>query len=198
MIYFTADTHFSHEKILEYCVRPFETVEEMDDAIIENWNEVVRPEDTVYHLGDFTLMGYQAKSLFQLLSGTKYIVPGGHDWRWLKHRSQSYINLSAYAEANVHILPPLHSLEIKTSGKYPQVVVLCHYPMARWDRSHYGSIHLHGHTHGTLPSGKIWSFSRSGDTRLPPKERNGFRYDVGVDTNNFTPVSLDEILRRMG
>ena len=54
-IFFTADTHFGHANIIKYCHRPFATVEEMDDALVRNWNAVVSPDATVFHLGDFAL-----------------------------------------------------------------------------------------------------------------------------------------------
>ena len=55
MIFFTSDTHFNHKAIISYCSRPFESVEEMNDRLIDNWNQVVKPSDTVYHLGDFDI-----------------------------------------------------------------------------------------------------------------------------------------------
>lgn len=55
MIWFTADTHFGHKNILEYSARPFSTVEEMDEALISNWNNKVASDDEIYHLGDVAL-----------------------------------------------------------------------------------------------------------------------------------------------
>jgi calcineurin-like phosphoesterase family protein len=178
-IWFTADSHFSHVNILKYCDRPFRDVAEMDRAMVERWNAVVRPDDTVYHLGDFTLGGWYdiTRPLLDELNGHIKIVPGGHDWRWLPD-----------ADGRLEVLPPLMTLEFDVGEKYPLVVVLCHYPMLSWDRSHYGSIHLHGHSHGTIPD------SRSSDVKMPPGQRRGFRLDVGVDCHHFSPVNLAEIL----
>jgi len=182
--WFTADTHFGHTNVIKFCNRPFSSVEDMDDALINNWNSVVKSEDVVYHLGDFTLKNLKEfKSYCRRLSGNILIVPGGHDHRWIEQsKSSSYVdNLSAICytiEGTVRLMSPLLSLELNNEDSdYPSVIVLCHYAMRVWDRSHYGSIHLYGHSHGNLP---------------PIKNT----MDVGVDVNNFYPISLEEVLER--
>ena len=68
--WFTADTHFGHANVIRYCERPFASVQEMDDVLIENWNYIIKPKDTVYHLGDFTLAGKEkANDYFSRLNG---------------------------------------------------------------------------------------------------------------------------------
>jgi len=172
-VFFMADNHFSHVNILKFCNRPFANVREMDAEMVRRWNEVVRDDDVVYHLGDFTL-GANA-GWFRRLRGTVKVVPGGHDKRWLRqHAKNPYRTASGKI---VEVLPPLFTLEIPR-GKRPLVVALCHYPMLSWDRSHHGSIHLHGHSHGKIPA------ETSG---------KGVRIDVGVDVWNFRPVSLGEV-----
>lgn len=179
--FFTADHHLGHANIIRFCSRPFANVGEMDQALIDAWNAVVGPEDIVYHLGDFTLADSLSPWIHALRFGALKIVPGGHDWRWMKHFDQSL----GY---RIEILPPLVTLEFPSGGKYPRVVVLCHYPMLSWDRSHYGSLHLHGHSHGTIPD------DVSGDIQLPPGRQKGRRIDVGVDRWNFAPVPLEALL----
>lgn len=78
--FYTSDTHFGHERILELCERPFSDVTRMNEALIERWNNVVQPEDTVYHLGDVAL-GKIAESLplISRLNGYKILVLGNHD-----------------------------------------------------------------------------------------------------------------------
>jgi len=78
-------------------------------------------------------------------------------------------------------LPPLVTLELPeySNGQHPQALVLCHYPLARWDRSHYGSWHLHGHCHGNYHA------------------LDGFIFDVGVDNCNFEPISLGDVVSQM-
>jgi len=172
-IWFTSDNHFSHSNILKFCNRPFANVQEMNAEMVRRWNEDVRDDDVVYHLGDFTLSANAG--WFRRLRGTVRVVPGGHDKRWLKqHAKNPYRTASGKI---VEILPPLFTLEVPR-GKRPLVVALCHYPMLSWDRSHHGSIHLHGHSHGVAVS----------DDRYK-------RIDVGVDAWGFMPVSLEEIER---
>ena len=170
-VWFTADTHFGHANVIRYCERPFSSLQEMDDTLIRNWNQVVHPEDTVYHLGDFTLAGTEeAHHYFSQLNGTISIIPGGHDKRWL-HKWEYVPGLGQ----SVAILPPLHTIRLSISGlEQPQLIVLCHYSMRVWDRSHYGSWHLYGHSHGNLP---------------PLKNS----LDVGVDCWDYRPVSAQII-----
>ena len=167
--FFTSDQHFGHGNIIEYCQRPFATVVEMDEAMIGCWNAVVDPSDIVFHLGDFTLSGEsEAVLYFEQLNGRIFILsnPWHHDKYWLKS-----IPIDLY-KSKIKFLPPMHVYE------YTPPIVLCHYPLAVWDRKHYGSWHLHGHSHG-----------RYKDV--------GFIMDVGVDANGFTPVSIYEVKNYM-
>ncbi|MBP3886841.1 MAG: metallophosphoesterase, partial [Cellulosilyticum sp.] len=83
-IWVTSDTHFDHKNIIKYCNRPFRTVDEMNNAIWQNWNSVVDVDDIVYHLGDFALGpsdGYirRVNNLLGVLNGKIYLVKGNHD-----------------------------------------------------------------------------------------------------------------------
>lgn len=172
----TADQHFSHKNIIRYTGRPFTSLENMHLALIRRWNEKVKPEDTVYVLGDFCLGNYsQFCQVVKELNGFLRIVPGGHDHRWILGYHQDF---TARLENKVELLDPLVTLEVpefKLKDR-PGVIVLSHYALRIWDRSHYGSLHLYGHSHGTLP----------------PLGRS---MDVGIDTNNFYPYSLKDIIR---
>ena len=184
MIFFTADQHFGHENIIRYCHRPFSTVEQMDHVMIDRWNELVRPGDTVYHLGDFTLLDKSAaRQYFARLNGIIYVLynPWHHDKRWLPTHNRGIVpDCGTLQGIAIGLRPPIHVLEFPElgDGKHPLAVVLCHYPLAEWERKHYGSIHLHGHSHGKYHAeDRIW--------------------DIGVDANHFMPVSLDLIYARM-
>ena len=81
-VWFIADTHFGHSKIIEYCNRPFPNADIMDFNMIQRWNEVVRKDDKVYHLGDFALGNKeQVASIVEQLNGKIYLVKGNHDTR---------------------------------------------------------------------------------------------------------------------
>lgn len=168
-IFFTADHHFGHENIIRYCERPFRDAAHMDAEMVRRWNEAVSHDDVVYHLGDFTLSGRKAAmNYLRRLDGMILILryPRHHDHRWLPSESSRFWTRTS----TVGFLPPL---EVLTMKDYPPIT-LCHYPMARWNRSHYGAWHLHGHSHGKF-------------------QGEGKMMDIGVDTWNFAPVSLAEI-----
>ena len=159
MIFFTADTHFNHTNIIAYSKRPFRSVKEMDEKIIENWNSVVKTEDIVYHLGDFCFG--DAQQYLKRLNGKIIRIKGSHD----KDIQQPYI---------IQFYPS----ELKDEYNNKRQIVLCHYSMRSWDKSHYASWMLFGHHHGGL-------------------EPYGLSFDVGVDTNNFYPYSLKDIENKM-
>jgi calcineurin-like phosphoesterase family protein len=168
VIWFTSDTHYDHANIIKYSKRPFADVEEMNEALVVAWNAVVRPGDTVYHLGDFGCVKDPARAgrFASRLMGDKYLVWGNHD-RKLRSRR----------EFTDHWVQCFDLHEDVFAG---QRAVLCHYAMRTWNASHRGSYQLHGHSHGSLP-------------KLP-----GYRQlDVGVDCWNYAPVSFDEIHRQL-
>ena len=176
-IFVTADHHFGHANIIRFVNRPFANVDEMDQGMIDAWNAVVGWDDEVYHLGDFTLGDSLSPWIHALQFGTLKIVPGGHDWRWLKKADHNDL-----WNRNIEVISPLHSLELPSGEKYPKIVVLCHYPMAasHWDRAHYGSFHFYGHTHGRF-------------------YQEGKALDVGVDNiyrlyGEFRPILIDDAL----
>ena len=174
-IWFSADHHFGHRNILKYCNRPFATIQEMDEALVSEWNSVVRPEDSVFHLGDLSFKSSpQVAELFKQLNGWIRVLgnPWHHDARWQK-----------ISEFRGTILPPLVVLEGNKLGIQAPCIVLCHYPFAEWDRKRYGSYHLHGHCHNGYSG-------------------NGLIMDVGVDHAaslglGYRPFSLDEVLTFM-
>lgn len=179
MIFFTADLHLGHDNIRKYTNRPFSTVEEMDAKLIENWNRVVKPKDTVYILGDFAyrnsthgLAWYRWQ-----LHGEAILVVGNHDdLRAIRRAGEEWVQQGALRVPRP-LFKEIHP-GLTTFRQGDIFIVLSHYAMRSWDRSHFNSWHLFGHTHG----------------RLPPY---GKSFDVGVDCQNFTPLSLDEVIEKM-
>ena len=135
-IFFTSDHHFGHRAILTYAKRPWDTVEEMDEALIKAWNDVVGPNDYVYHLGDFSFHKKdRTLSILCRLNGIKCLVQGNHDEKRVKGELRDLW----------HWVKPYYELKVDS-----RKIVLCHYPFDTWNKAHYGSWHLHGHCHNTL------------------------------------------------
>lgn len=176
MIFYTSDLHLGHKNILNYEKRPFKTVEEMDNFLIGAWNCVVGRDDTVYVVGDFSLKG--AKKVIDYidnLNGNIFFINGNHD-RFLG-QEEFYRWLTTHPESE-RILGCAKMLEIKDEDRE---VVLCHYPLLYWDgQDDRGSYHIYGHMH----------------SRVDKQHTHPDAFNVGVDVNNFRPVTLDQLLER--
>src|SRR5262245_34542604 len=159
-VWFTADHHFGHARIIVLAGRPFASVEEMDEAMVARWNERVASGDLVYHLGDFAFADHNP--YLSRLKGQKRLVRGNHDHSSRLKAARGWSTIDDMLLVTVDDTP----------------IVLCHYGLRVWNRSHHGSLHFYGHSHGNLP----------GDSQC---------LDVGVDCWNFAPVSLDEIKARL-
>lgn len=134
VMYFTSDTHWYHFNIIKFCNRPFANVEEMNEALIERWNERVNKDDTVFHLGDFGFSNYENhKKVFDRLTGRKILIKGNHD-------GADTIGLGWDA-----VTPYYHLRD-----KHKPDIIMFHYPMITWDKARWGSLHLYGHVHGRL------------------------------------------------
>ncbi|HWK44086.1 MAG TPA: metallophosphoesterase [Stellaceae bacterium] len=134
-LFFTADTHFGHGGARGLYRRPFGSVAEMDAAMVERWNRVVGPGDTVWHLGDVAI-GRSAAEVAVLLAGLngeKHLVTGNND-------GEATTGQAAWAS----VLP---YAELVLDGT---LVVLCHYAFRTWRGMGKGALNLHGHSHGRL------------------------------------------------
>ena len=154
-VWFVADEHYGHTSILKHCDRPYLTIEQMDMSLIQNHNYVVKNDDIVFHLGDFTLLNNYEKvneKYISKLNGKHIFLKGSHDY-WLKDKNA------------------LALIEVMVNNTH---LTLCHYCLRTWPRSHYNSYHLFGHSHGKLPS-------------------IGKSHDVGVDNNEYFPLSFYDI-----
>lgn len=180
-LYFTSDTHFFHENVIKFCDRPFQDVREMNKVLMDNWNAKVSPEAHIFLLGDFMLKGSidMARHMLSRLNGKKYLIMGNHDYQNKMNR-QSVIDLFE----SVHDYLYIHVQDEDMKG-HEKAIFLCHYPMLSWNGSVRGSWQLFGHVH---------SGPRSTSVELPLlKNLSPAQYDVGVDNNDFTPVSYEEL-----
>ncbi len=133
-------------------------------------NDRVAPEDWLYHLGDFSFRGgdpaaYRARIQCRNI----VLILGNHDPQTLKGTVRpEFVTLFREVHSLLRVKVPI--------ARTPQLIILCHYAMKVWDRAHYGTWHLYGHSHGSLPD--------------DPAARS---WDVGVDANEYAPLSVDEV-----
>ncbi len=100
-MFFTSDTHFNHTNIIQFCQRPFKNADEMNEVIITNWNNGVRKDDIIFHLGDFCLGGSAEWSkILDRLNGKIYLILGNHD---LKNIRQGFIERFEYVAMSMRI-----------------------------------------------------------------------------------------------
>lgn len=170
MNYFIADPHFWHKSkkggIIEYCNRPFPNVEAMNGAIIERWNATVKENNDIYIVGDFSMCGVKAtRAILEQLNGRKHLIVGDHDKSALKCKE--------------HFVSIADRMFVSVNG---QGIFLSHYCHKVWRKSHYGTWHLFGHSHGGL-------------NEYATKE--GKLLDVGVDSHDFRPWSFEQVAEVM-
>jgi calcineurin-like phosphoesterase family protein len=133
-VFFTSDTHFGDPRILRIDRRPFSSLAAHDAALIDRWNEVVSPNDEIWHLGDFALgPSDRILEILAVLNGSKHLIIGNND---------GPATLSASEWVSIQ-----HYKEITLEGAH---LVLCHYPFRTWNRMGRGVIDLHGHSHAKL------------------------------------------------
>jgi calcineurin-like phosphoesterase family protein len=132
-LFFTSDTHFGDHRTLNIWKRPFASLAEMDSVLVERWNEAVRAEDDVWHLGDFARRAADVPGLLARLYGVKHLVRGNNDPP-AAAAAEGWRSVQDYTE-------------IEAEGRQ---LVLCHYPFRTWNGQHKGAIDLHGHSHGRL------------------------------------------------
>ncbi len=174
--HFTSDTHFGHKLMISPLMkaeqRPFSTIDEMDEALIRNWNAVVAPEDEVYHMGDVGLRKPAAlREILDKLNGKIHLIKGNHEHAALDKKCFDRFE-SFYLYKKLKVLHPV-------TGESKEIMMF-HYPIGAWDKSHWGSWHLHGHCHNSY--------------KVPGKI-----LDVGID-NPFckhAPISLLQVAEFM-
>lgn len=170
-VYFTADTHFNHANIIKFCNRPFKNVEQMNETLIANWNYVVGENDIVFHLGDFCLGGAaEWTKLLDRLNGKIYLILGNHD---LKNIRQGFIQRFEHVALQMFIMVD------------KQKMYLSHYPFLCFEGGYKDVWQLFGHVH-----------TRKNNTGIDAERLRYLyptQYDVGVDNNDFKPMSFEQV-----
>lgn len=185
VIYFTSDQHFGHTNVIKYCNRPFQDVVEMNQELVRRHNVIVKAEDTVFHLGDFSMHPRAVAEFLPQLAGQHHLIMGNHDAihpcnkRWTK---KAGLLTRQYRDAG--FLSVQLNMEFDAMGYGVQ---LNHMPYLSQEPGEHGLKHLdyrpkdqgawllHGHVHTQ------W-------------KQRGRMINVGVDAWAYTPVSLPEIV----
>jgi len=168
----TADEHFGHRNIIKYCSRPYFTIEEMNADYVRRWNVDVAPKDTVYVVGDFAMNKRQFVAFNAQTNGKKVFIAGNHDPRHVD---------------GVTFVPWVF---LKHGGN---TYFMAHYPHQQWQSSHYGSIHLHGHSHGTFLCDESL---RRLDVSVDAIRKNGYTKERNADGGVVLLLDyIPEILR---
>lgn len=185
--WFTSDTHFGHKNIIKFCDRPFKDVSHMNEILINNWNSVVHPEDTVYHLGDVALGPWEAwNGVLSRLNGTKHLVIGNHERIFKGNKQRMVERFRPVYQQWFDTITSRRNLTLTNA----EAVNLSHFPYTGdshgQDRyaenrlADYGVPLIHGHTH----EDQIVSRTTMGTLQI----------HVGVDAWDYYPVSEEQII----
>lgn len=184
-LWFTSDTHYNHANICAATtqwtnattLRKFDSLEHMNQALVDNINELVGQDDILFHLGDWSFGGFEQIEKFRskIVCKNVHIITGNHDHHIESNREDCQ---SLFSSVNKYL-----ELSVKWNVGTPlmgeQNFILMHFPIASWNNMSIGSIHLHGHVHLTE------------DQHIG----KGRMMDVGVEGNDFRPIELKEVLK---
>lgn len=180
MTYFISDIHFGHSNSLAFDNKPFATIEEYDNCVIENWNKVIKPEDEVWILGDLSWHGIEKTiEILNELNGIKNLCVGNHDSRFIKDNKFK----SQFKE-----IVPYKELKIDGSN-----IVLCHYPIPCYKNHYYGWYHLYGHVHLSFEYNMIQKFEWD-MINLYDKDSKMFNVGIMCPEMEWRPKTLDQII----
>ncbi len=132
----SSDLHFFHKRIMEFCpnTRPWANVDEMTNGLLDALNATVKSGDTLYLLGDISFGNReQTEYVIKRIPGNKHIVFGNHDPKLRETWADKYFHSTS---------------NLMRHKLFGHDVIMCHYPLRRWEKCHYGSLHLFGHQHG--------------------------------------------------
>ena len=175
MIYYISDIHFKDQRIFDKCKRPFKSLDDMEKAIISNWNKIVKDDDLVYVLGDIGSTDESSIEPFKLLKGHKHLIVGNHD----------LCILDAIKESG--IFESIKDIDL-INDSY-RVVCLSHYPIMDWIEFNRGGYLVYGHIHNKTELNGI------AYKQIKEYYSDKLGFNCGVDVTSFEPKTLDELIK---
>lgn len=171
MVYFTADLHLGHAAIIHMQDRPFEYIDEMNEALIRNINSIVNQNDRLYILGDIAhhISAEKKNELVSRIKGKKYLILGNHDIHGRFDATD--MDPGLFEWVGCYRQESLNGMNL----------IMMHYPLMSWYKQRAGTVMLHGHIHATA------------EYNVQNIKAGIRRFDVGADANQFMPVSIYQI-----
>lgn len=174
-VFLTSDTHFGHKNICKFTnydgspVRPWDDADEMDEEMVKRWNETVRPNDKVYHLGD-VVINRKSLAILDRLNGDKVLIKGNHDIFKLNDYTKYFRDVRAY-----HVMNGM---------------ILSHIPVSKGSIARFGT-NIHGHTHGNrvMKTVGIWPFKK--------QVIDSDYFCVCVEQTDFRPILFEDAIKRI-
>ena len=180
-VYFISDFHIGHHNVIKFDGRPFRDVDEMHAELIKRWNSVIDDDDEVYYMGDLCMRDVDtAKWVMHALKGKIHFIMGNHDRDKIIKRIDRFETIHEYG---TEILVKDDTITDKRAKGHQQII-MSHYPILSWNRSHYGSWMIHGHAHGSLMKSNQDYYKRK-------------VMDVGCNVIDYTPISYQEVKSAM-
>jgi calcineurin-like phosphoesterase family protein len=180
-IHFTSDYHLGHHNVIKFDGRPFSDLQEMHKTLIDRWNSVVDDDDIVFYLGDLSYKdrGKTSKWFLDNVKGKIYFIMGNHD----KYRDISRLNrFEKIFGDDTGLGGATISVKDEDANRVYQSIVMCHYPILSWNKSHYGAWHIHGHCHQSITKNPEmdWYYKRK-------------VIDAGAKGWDYRPISYQEV-----
>ena len=174
-VFLTSDTHFGHKNICKFTnydgspVRPWDDADEMDEDMVKRWNETVRPNDKVYHLGD-VVINRKSLAILDRLNGDKVLIKGNHDIFKLTDYTKYFRDIRGY-----HVMNGM---------------ILSHIPVSKGSIARFGT-NIHGHTHGNrvMKTVGFWPFKKQ---VIDPDY-----FCVCVEQTDFRPILFEDVIKRI-
>jgi calcineurin-like phosphoesterase family protein len=179
-VFLTSDTHFGHVNICNFTnydgspVRPWDSVEEMDEEMVKRWNDTVGLKDKVYHLGD-VVINRKSLQILDRLNGDKVLIKGNHDIFPLKDYVKYFRDIRAY-----HVM----------NG-----CILSHIPVHKESIARFGA-NIHGHTHGNRVMKTVGAYTDGTLIRSKDKIDPDY-FCVCVEQTDYTPIAFEDVIEKI-